>query len=257
VLEITHLNKSFTLGGTKRVLDDFDLSMRPGEFVSLIGPSGCGKTTALRIVAGLLEQTSGTVVVNGAVSTGPSRDKAIVFQHFNLLPWRTAIDNAAYGLEMHGVPKAERMRIAAEYLELVGLTESAHKYPSQLSGGMRQRIGIARALAIAPKLLLMDEPFGALDALTREHLQGQLARICQERNLTTLFVTHSIDEAIYLSDRVVVMGVQPGRIIAEFEVPLRKPRSEYNFRAEPEYARVREEIWRLLEQQLVRAERVA
>ena len=257
MLEIQHLNKSFTTTAGNRVLDDFDLSMEPGEFVSLIGPSGCGKTTALRIVAGLLEQSSGTVVVDGKPSTGPSRDKAIVFQHFNLLPWRTAIDNVAYGLELHGIPKAKRMETAREYLDLVGLTASASKYPAELSGGMRQRIGIARALAIHPKLLLMDEPFGALDALTREHLQGQLARICAERNLTTLFVTHSIDEAIYLSDRVVVMGVQPGRIIAEFKVTMPKPRGEYNFRAEPEYATVREEIWRLLEQQIMRAERVA
>ena len=257
MLEIQHLNKSFTTTAGNRVLDDFDLSMEPGEFVSLIGPSGCGKTTALRIVAGLLEQSSGTVVVDGKPSTGPSRDKAIVFQHFNLLPWRTAIDNVAYGLELHGVPKTQRMETAREYLDLVGLTASASKYPAELSGGMRQRIGIARALAIHPKLLLMDEPFGALDALTREHLQGQLARICAERNLTTLFVTHSIDEAIYLSDRVVVMGVQPGRIIAEFKVTMPKPRGEYNFRAEPEYATVREEIWRLLEQQIMRAERVA
>jgi len=257
VLEIQHLNKTFSTAAGNRVLDDFDLTMRPGEFVSLIGPSGCGKTTALRIVAGLLEQSSGTVVVDGKPSNGPSRDKAIVFQHFNLLPWRTAIDNVAYGLELHGIPKAQRMETAREYLDLVGLTASASKYPAELSGGMRQRIGIARALAIHPKLLLMDEPFGALDALTREHLQGQLARICVERNLTTLFVTHSIDEAIYLSDRVVVMGVQPGRIIAEFKVTMPKPRGEYNFRAEPEYASVREEIWRLLEQQIMRAERVA
>ena len=257
MLEIQHLNKTFSTAAGNRVLDDFDLTMRPGEFVSLIGPSGCGKTTALRIVAGLLEQSSGTVVVDGKPSNGPSRDKAIVFQHFNLLPWRTAIDNVAYGLELHGIPKAQRMETAREYLDLVGLTASASKYPAELSGGMRQRIGIARALAIHPKLLLMDEPFGALDALTREHLQGQLARICVERNLTTLFVTHSIDEAIYLSDRVVVMGVQPGRIIAEFKVTMPKPRGEYNFRAEPEYASVREEIWRLLEQQIMRAERVA
>jgi len=251
-----HLNKSFPTS-TGRVLDDFDLTVNEGEFVSLIGPSGCGKTTALRIVAGLLDQTSGKVVVDGNESHGPSRDKAIVFQHFNLFPWRTALANVAYGLEMQRVPKAQRMATALEYLELVGLSDSATKYPSELSGGMRQRIGIARALAIHPKLLLMDEPFGALDALTREHLQGQLARICEERKLTTLFVTHSIDEAIYLSDRVVVMGVQPGRIIAEFKITMAKPRGSYNFRAEPEYATVREEIWRLLEQQIVRAERIA
>jgi NitT/TauT family transport system ATP-binding protein len=251
-----HLSKSFgTSAG--RVLDDFNLSVAAGEFVSLIGPSGCGKTTALRIVAGLLDPSTGRVMVDGVESLGPSKDKAIVFQHFNLLPWRTALTNVAYGLELQGMPKTQRLKLAAEYLDLVGLTKSAHQYPAQMSGGMRQRIGIARALAIHPKLLLMDEPFGALDALTREHLQGQLARICQERGLTTLFVTHSIDEAIYLSDRVVVMGVQPGRIIAEFKINLRKPRADYNFRAEPEYARVREEIWALLETQLVRAEKAA
>jgi len=248
------VNKAFSTSAGK-VLDDFNLKVRPGEFVSLIGPSGCGKTTALRIVAGLLTPSSGSVVVNGKESIGPSRDKAIVFQHFNLFPWRTAIDNVAYGLEIHGVKKAERMRIAREYLSLVGLSASEKQFPAQLSGGMRQRIGIARALAIHPKLLLMDEPFGALDALTREHLQGQLARICEERQLTTLFVTHSIDEAIYLSDRVVVMGVQPGRIIQEFPINLRKPRVDYNFRAEPEYARVREEIWQLLEAQIRKAEK--
>ena len=256
MLDMQHLNKSFPTSGG-RVLDDFNLSVQAGEFVSLIGPSGCGKTTALRIVAGLLNPSSGKVVVNGVESHGPSRDKAIVFQHFNLFPWRTAIDNVAYGLEMQGVPKTERMRTAHEYLDLVGLAPSAKKYPSELSGGMRQRVGIARALAIRPKLLLMDEPFGALDALTREHLQGQLALICADQKLTTLFVTHSIDEAIYLSDRVVVMGVQPGRIIEQFSITMQKPRGDYNFRAEPEYATVREEIWTLLEQQLVRAERVA
>jgi NitT/TauT family transport system ATP-binding protein len=253
VLEMRNVNKAFATSAGK-VLDEFNLSVVPGEFVSLIGPSGCGKTTALRIVAGLLSPSSGRVVVNGNESLGPSRDKAIVFQHFNLFPWRTAIDNVAYGLEIQGVKKAERLKIAREYLDLVGLSSSEKQFPAQLSGGMRQRIGIARALAIDPKLLLMDEPFGALDALTREYLQGQLARICEERALTTLFVTHSIDEALYLSDRVVVMGVQPGRIIAEFPIKFRKPRSDYNFRAEPEYARIREEIWQLLETQIVRAE---
>ena len=254
MLEMTNVNKAFSTSAGN-VLDDFNLKVRPGEFVSLIGPSGCGKTTALRIVAGLLTQSTGKVVVDGRDSKGPSRDKAIVFQHFNLFPWRTAIDNVAYGLEIHGMKKQERLKIAGEYLDLMGLSASAKQFPAQLSGGMRQRIGIARALAISPKLLLMDEPFGALDALTREYLQGQLAKICEERSLTTLFVTHSIDEAIYLSDRVVVMGVQPGRIIAEFPISLRKPRADYNFRAEPEYARVREEIWALLETQIRKAEK--
>jgi NitT/TauT family transport system ATP-binding protein len=256
LLEMQRLNKSFSTSAGK-VLDDFNLNVREREFVSLIGPSGCGKTTALRIVAGLLNASSGEVRVDGKRSMGPTREKAIVFQHFNLFPWRTAIDNVAYGLEIQGMPKAERLKIAHEYLELVGLANSAKQYPAELSGGMKQRIGIARALAINPKLLLADEPFGALDALTREYLQGQLARICDERQLTTLFVTHSIDEAIYLSDRVVVMGVRPGRIIAEFKISMPKPRGEYNFRAEPEYAKIREEIWRLLEQQLARSEPAA
>jgi NitT/TauT family transport system ATP-binding protein len=251
-----HVNKSFTSSAGK-VLDDFSLRVKPREFVSLIGPSGCGKTTALRIVAGLLSPSTGQVLVDGKPSMGPSREKAIVFQHFNLFPWRTAIDNVAYGLEIQGVDRTTRYRIAREYLDLVGLAKSAMQYPAELSGGMRQRIGIARAMAIDPKLLLMDEPFGALDALTREHLQGQLARICQERNLTTLFVTHSIDEAIYLSDRVVVMGVEPGRIISEFEITMPKPRGDYNFRADPQYATVREEIWRLLEQQIARSDPLA
>ena len=253
MLRIEHLQKTFG-SQPEPVLQDFQLDVAPGEFVTLIGPSGCGKTTALRIVAGLLGQDSGEVWVDGKESTGPSRDKAIVFQHFNLFPWRTALSNVAYGLEIQKVPKAERLRAASEYLGLVGLESHARHYPGQMSGGQRQRVGIARALAINPKLLLMDEPFGALDALTREHLQGQLARICQEKQLTCLFVTHSIDEALYLSDRIVVMGVRPGRIIAEFPVTLAKPRAEYNFRAEPDYARVRAEIWSLLENQMVRAE---
>ena len=256
MLRIEHLEKAFR-AGAEPVVQDFELDVRPGEFITLIGPSGCGKTTVLRIVAGLLSQTAGRVLVDGRESHGPSRDKAIVFQHFNLFPWRTALANVAYGLEIQGVSKSERMRAAHEYLSLVGLETHADHYPGQMSGGQRQRVGIARALAINPKLLLMDEPFGALDALTREHLQGQLARICQEKQLTCLFVTHSIDEAIYLSDRIVVMGVRPGRIIAEFPVTLPKPRADYNFRAEPEYAQVRADIWSLLEKQLARAELAA
>jgi NitT/TauT family transport system ATP-binding protein len=253
VLKIEELDKTFP-GRTEPVVESFRLDVRRGEFVTLIGPSGCGKTTVLRMVAGLLEQSSGRIFVDGKPSVGPSRDKAVVFQHFNLLPWRTALTNVAYGLEIQGVPKEQRLETARKHLASVGLETHGGHYPGQMSGGQRQRVGIARALAIEPKLLLMDEPFGSLDALTREHLQGQLQRLCAERDLTVLFVTHSIDEAIYLSDRIVVMGVKPGRIIAEFPVTLRKPRGDYNFRAEPEYARIREEIWTLLDQQLVRAD---
>jgi NitT/TauT family transport system ATP-binding protein len=172
---------------------------------------------------------------------------------FNLFPWRTALQNVAYGLEVQRVPKRERLAKATEYLELVGLGDRMHHYPSQLSGGQNQRVGLARALAIEPKLILMDEPFGALDALTREHLQELLQTIVAEKGLTVLFVTHSIDEAIFLSDRIVVMGV-PGRTIGEFTIGLPRPRQDYDWRAAPEYTQVRSEIWSLLQGQLHRSE---
>jgi NitT/TauT family transport system ATP-binding protein len=255
VLEIKNLQKTYD-GATSPALDDFNLSVGQGEFVSLIGPSGCGKTTALRIVTGLLQASGGEVLVDGKRSMKPSRDKAIVFQMFNLFPWRTAQQNVAYGLEMQKVGKRERLAKAAEYLDLVGLDDRMHHYPSQLSGGQNQRVGLARALAIEPKLILMDEPFGALDALTREHLQELLQKIVAEKGLTALFVTHSIDEAIFLSDRVVVMGV-PGRTIGEFKVDLPRPRQEYDWRATPEYTQIRGEIWNLLQGQLRKSEEFA
>ena len=229
-------------------LDDFNLELAAGEFVSLLGASGCGKTTALRIVGGLQEQSEGTVFVDGTLSTGPSRNKAMVFQHFNLLPWRTAINNVAYGLELQGVSKKERLSIAGEYLNLVGLSREADRFPSQMSGGQNQRLGLARALAIKPKLLLMDEPFGALDALTRESLQIMLQRICDQTSIAVLFVTHSIDEAIFLSDRIVVMTT-PGHVIKEVPVNLRKPRSEYDWRDSDEYRTLRSDIWNVLEKE--------
>lgn len=256
MLKIQGLRKSYT-DESNPVLSDFNLEVAQGEFVTLIGPSGCGKTTALRIVTGLLKPDAGSVSVDGRPSPGPSHDKAMVFQHFNLFPWRNALDNAAYGLEMQGVPKKSRVEVAAQYLGLVGLSKYLDYYPWQLSGGMRQRVGLARALAIQPKVLLMDEPFGSLDALTREQLQGMLQQVCVKQNLTVLFVTHSTDEAIYLSDRVVVMGWRPGRVIAEFNVALPRPRSGYDWRSHPEYTRIRGQIWKLLEEQLEGKEELA
>lgn len=252
MLKIQKLSKSYDPAKAP-ILVDLDLEVGTGEFVSLLGPSGCGKTTALRVVTGLLEQTSGEVWVDGKPSTGPSREKAIVFQNFNLFPWKTALQNAAYGLEVQGVAKSDRLERAASYLELVGLGERKDHYPSQLSGGQQQRVGLARALAIEPKLLLMDEPFGALDALTREQLQEMLIGIVADRNLSVLFVTHSIDEAIYLSDRVVVMGVNPGRVIADLEVGIDKPRVDGHWRATDRYAELRDECWSLLQSQMVGA----
>ncbi|CAN5650106.1 ABC transporter ATP-binding protein [soil metagenome] len=249
MLQISNVSRSFDRLALP-ALQDFNLHIAEREFVSLIGPSGCGKTTLLRVAAGLLPPSSGEVRVAGKLSMGPSRDKGVVFQHFNLLPWRTALSNIAYGLELQGVPKRIRTQRALEYLKLVGLESFADHYPAEISGGMKQRVGIARALAIEPKILLMDEPFGALDALTREYLQGELQRICEAKQLTVLFVTHSIDEAIYLSDRIVVMGSRPGRTLCEFEVDMPRPRWEYDIRAHPSYAGLRHEIWALLEDQI-------
>jgi NitT/TauT family transport system ATP-binding protein len=251
VLDIRHLQKTYA-GSLTPALADFDIHVKAGEFVSLLGPSGCGKTTALRIVGGLLDPSGGDVLVEGKSSLLPSREKAMVFQLFNLFPWRTAIENVAYGLEVQGVKKKERLAISTEYLSLVGLTDRANHYPAQMSGGQCQRVGLARALAIQPKLLLMDEPFGALDALTREHLQAMLQGICAERGLTVLFVTHSIDEAIFLSDRIIVMGT-PGRVMAEMRVDLPKPRADYDWRKTPEYTRLRGETVEMLHSEVLKA----
>lgn len=253
MLEIAEVTKRFPKVPLP-VLDGVDLRVRAGEFVSLIGPSGCGKTTLLRIVAGLLRPNAGEVRLDGSPSMGPSRDKAVVFQHFNLFPWRTAIDNAAYGLELQGVGKKERTERARRGLHVMGLEGFEDHYPTQMSGGMKQRVGIARALVVEPKLLLMDEPFGALDALTREYLQGELERLCANTGLTTLFVTHSLDEALFLSDRVVVMGSRPGRIVQDFEIPFPRPRAASDFRADQAYAKIRGSIWEILRKELGRLE---
>ncbi|MCE2528072.1 MAG: ABC transporter ATP-binding protein [Actinomycetia bacterium] len=248
MLRVASVDKRFSAEGPL-VLDDLDLSVGQGEFVSLLGPSGCGKTTLLKIVAGLLPPTAGKVFLEGKESSEPSRKKAMVFQHFNLLPWRTTINNVAYGLEVQGVAKAERLEKAAQFLQLLDLEGYENHYPSQISGGMKQRVGLARALATEPRLMLMDEPFGALDALTREYLQDELAKIAASQNLTVLFVTHSIDEAIYLSDRIVVMGNNPGRILLEYPVPFERPRTTTVVRADPRFAELRNQVWLLLEEE--------
>jgi NitT/TauT family transport system ATP-binding protein len=208
------------------------LQLRKGEFVCLVGPSGCGKTTLLRVAAGLLNPTGGYAELNGRKITGPSRERCMVFQEYGLFPWYTAIDNVAYGLKLAGVSKTERRRVAQGFLRRVGLAKYEQHYPGELSGGMRQRVAIARALVLDPEVLLMDEPFGALDAQTRAELQTELLRIWEESTKTTLFITHSIEEAVYLADRVVVMASHPGRVIREVPVDLRRPRdkqsSEFN-----------------------------
>jgi len=229
------------------VLRNVSFDVPQGEICSLIGESGCGKTTLLRTIQGLQTLDSGSILVDGKSVTAPGRDRGFVFQQASLLPWRSARRNVEFGLELQGVPKEERARSVTRLLELVGLGHAAEQYPHQLSGGMQQRIGLARALAIDPAILLMDEPFSALDAQTREVLQAELLRIHVETGKTTLFVTHDLDEAIYLSDRVVVLAAKPGRVKKLIEIPFGHPRPELvELRGNPLFQEIRAEMWSLI-----------
>ena len=224
------------------VLDGIDLAIEDNEFVTLIGRSGCGKTTLLNIIAGLIAPSAGEVRVNGRPVTGPGHGKGMVFQQHALFPWLTAVDNVAFGCRSRGMARRERAEVARQLIELVGLAGYEDKYPAQLSGGMQQRVAIARALALDPEILLMDEPFGALDELTRIEMQDELLRLWQARRKTVVFVTHSIPEALVLSDRVVVLGAHPGRIRHEFRVEMPRPRA----RTDPELLALYDQIWRSL-----------
>lgn len=213
-------------GTLMTAVEDVCVEAQRGEFICFVGPSGCGKTTLLRVAAGLVAPTTGEARLNGRPITAPGRERCMVFQEYGLFPWYSALDNVAYGLRLAGMAKAERRARAAELLRRVGLGAYAHHYPGELSGGMRQRVAIARALAVDPEVLLMDEPFGALDAQTRAELQAELLRIWEQATKTTLFITHSIEEAVYLGDRVLVMASQPGRIVEEFRIALERPRDK-------------------------------
>lgn len=229
-VEITNISKAFNLGSSNQVdaLNDINLSIASGEFVSLIGPSGCGKSTLLRLIANLIEPTSGNLVVNGksAKQARLDQDYGMAFQQSGLFEWRTVAKNIELPLELKGWDKAKRHERALEMLELVKLSDFAHHYPWQLSGGMQQRVAIARALAVHPSLLLMDEPFGALDEMTREHMQSELLSICRASGTTVVFVTHSIPEAVYLSNRVVVMSPRPGRVTEIVDVSIEGERND-------------------------------
>jgi NitT/TauT family transport system ATP-binding protein len=241
-------------------LDGVRLEVRRGEFLALLGPSGCGKSTLLHAIGGLVP-VDGTLAVNGARIAGPGLDRATVFQDYALFPWRTVLENVAFGLEVRRVPGRERARRARENLALVGLDEFADRYPAQLSGGMKQRVAIARALACEPDVLLMDEPFAALDAQTRELLQEELLRIWERTGKTILFVTHSLDEAVYLAQRVAIFTARPGRVKEIVDVDLPSRTDGHDVRGTPEFAalrhRLREslavEVTRALEQQRARA----
>ncbi|MFI5340581.1 MAG: ABC transporter ATP-binding protein [Candidatus Methylomirabilales bacterium] len=204
---------------------DVSLEIHTGEFVSIVGPSGCGKTTLLNMVAGFIPPSEGEILLADRQVRGPGPDRGVVFQNFALFPWKSVLDNVAFGPKMRGVPREERQRIAREYVALVGLTGAEGRYPNELSGGMQQRVGVARALANNPDLLLMDEPFASVDAQTRMTLQEELTRIWEARHPTILFVTHDVDEAVFLSDRVIVLSKSPGTVRAEISIALPRPRT--------------------------------
>jgi NitT/TauT family transport system ATP-binding protein len=226
---------------------DVSLDIRPGEFVSLIGPSGCGKSTLLHCMGGMLRPSSGTVSVGGEAITGPKPSRAaFVFQDYSLFPWRSVVDNAATGLRFAGVRKAERRARALAQLMLVGLDQVAESYPAELSGGMQQRVAVARALAMNPEIMLMDEPFGALDEQSRRRIGIEMSRVLTEMGKTVVMVTHSLDEAIFWADRVLVMGTDPGRIVREFAVETPRPR-RLEFMTTPAFDGLRAELFRLLE----------
>ena len=249
-VNFTDVSKRFTLRVDGRdhsvqALERVSFSVKDGEIVALIGPSGCGKTTALRVAMGLDPASGGRVTVDGREVKGCGHDRGMVFQHAELLPWLNALQNVMFGLEMKGVRGAALRATARQYLDLVGLTDSANRRPHQLSGGMKQRVGIARALAIDPKVLLMDEPFGALDAQTREGMQAELLDIHARTRKTILFVTHDLDEAVLIADRIVVM--KEGRVQEIMTVPLKRPRGDLGaVRSSAEFAQTRYRVWRAL-----------
>jgi NitT/TauT family transport system ATP-binding protein len=230
-------------------LEAVSLGVQQGEFVAIVGPSGCGKSTLLLLINGLLHPTSGQILLNGRPVDSPGPDRALVFQEFALLPWRTVLHNVELGLEVTRQPAAARREIARDNLRLVGLSAFERYYPHQLSGGMRQRVGIARALAVGPEVLLMDEPFGALDAQTRQIMGAELLRIWERDRKTILFVTHDIDESIYLADRVVVMSANPGRVLEVLPISLPRPR-DFEARNSPAFLDYRRRIWDRLEQEV-------
>jgi ABC-type nitrate/sulfonate/bicarbonate transport system ATPase subunit len=250
-IQIQGVSKAFGADGRPApALADIDLEVAEREFVCILGPSGCGKSTLLNIVAGFLPPSAGRVLVDGQPVTGPGADRGVVFQEYVLFPWLTVAGNVEFGPVLKGLPAAERQRTVARYLELVGLAAHARKFPVQLSGGMKQRVAIARALANNPAIILMDEPFGALDAQTREVMQDELSRIQRVEHKTILFVTHSIREAVYLADRVVVMTSAPGRIKQVFTIKLPEGRDRFA----PEFTRYESEITHVVKEEVAKGQ---
>ena len=240
---VEHVSKTF---GAVPALADIDLRVRAGEFLSLIGPSGCGKTTLLKTIAGLVPADRGRVLVGERVVAGPGRECSVVFQDFALLPWGTVQKNVEFGLLLRGTPGTERAALARRAIARVGLAGFEEAYPSQLSGGMQQRVGLARALAVNPRVLLMDEPFASIDEQTRRLFQDDLLRLWSEERKTVVLVTHSMEEAIYLSDRVVVLSPRLGRVQQVLDVPLPRPRETADVRGTADFARLVDDLWKML-----------
>src|SRR2546423_7759088 len=245
LISVERVTKRFGAGAVT-VFEGLDLAVRDGETLCILGPSGCGKTTLLRCMHGLARIDDGSIVIDGTQVRAPSRNVAMVFQHFGLMPWKRVRENVAYGLELAGLPQATIQERVAHYIEMVGLRGSESSYPNQLSGGMQQRAGLARALAVEPDILLMDEPFGSLDALTREILQDELLRIYQERPRTMVFITHSIEEAIALGDRVVVLSSRPARVREIISVDIERPRTMASVIAHDRFVELRDRCSRLV-----------
>ncbi|HEY9207398.1 MAG TPA: ABC transporter ATP-binding protein [Candidatus Methanoperedens sp.] len=248
------VNNNGSVSNEIEVLNGIDLSIRNGEFLVVVGPSGCGKSVLLDIIAGLTNSTSGYVYLDGKMVEGPNIKTGYVFQQYALFPWRNALSNIEFGLETQNIPKVERTKIAKKLLSLFGLSDFWDRFPYQLSGGMQQRVAIARALATNPDILLMDEPFAALDAQTREILQNELLRIWEGTRTTVVFVTHSIDEAIFLADRVAVMTARPGVVKQVIDIDLPRPR-DGNIRSSPEFADNRHKVWDLLKGEVIKAQK--
>jgi NitT/TauT family transport system ATP-binding protein len=251
-LSIEHLSKRYWFEREDRevlAVSDVSLAVEDGEFLAIVGPSGCGKTTLLNIVAGLLPYEEGVVSIDGKQVKGPGVDRAVVFQHSSLLPWRTISGNVCYGMEMQRRFDEKTMRERADhFVKMVGLNGFERHFPNELSGGMQQRVNLARALAADPKVLLMDEPFAALDAQTREFMQAELLKIWSQDKKTVLFITHQINEAVYLADRVAVMSARPGRLKGIFKIPFGRPRT-LSLKRDPQFLEIEDSIWQLIEEE--------
>jgi NitT/TauT family transport system ATP-binding protein len=249
IIEIKGLKKTYA-GGVE-ALANIDLKIPQGELTTLLGPSGCGKTTLLKIIAGLLDQTEGEVLIKGERIKGPGPERAFVFQDFALMPWATVIRNVAFGLELRGVSKKERYEIARRYIDEVGLTGFDKAYPHELSGGMRQRVGLARALAVDAEILLMDEPFASVDEQTRRKFQEDLLNLLKIEKKTVVFVTHSIEEAVYVSDQVVLLSPRPSKVMRIVDTRLDGEENVQDIRRDRKYLDVVEDLWQILKQYLI------